>query len=127
MTNQSGFESNIKLQEAERKIQGLSTLLQLQKEAMRCDDRKALAYLIVNESHRLLGYDQAILWVGNHIQAVSGMVASDKFSQIAQQISRLVRWLIKNAEPNVQIVKLDNISEPLFSLITGRLNKVCFL
>ncbi|MBF0400630.1 MAG: HlyD family efflux transporter periplasmic adaptor subunit [Magnetococcales bacterium] len=45
-----------------RQLTGLTTLLSLEKEARHAADREALGFIMVNESLRLLPYNQAVFW-----------------------------------------------------------------
>lgn len=61
----------------------LATLTQLEQRARACSDENALAFLMVNDSHALAPYRQAVLWREGHgggdgeIAALSGLAVPD--------------------------------------------------
>ena len=66
-----------------RQVEGLSTLLQLESEARRAADIRELAFVLANETHRLVPYRQALVWRVNRpgkarLTTVSGVVAVDR-------------------------------------------------
>ena len=65
---------------SKRQLAGLTTLLSLEKEARHAPDLQALGFISVNESLRLLHYEQAIFW---RRLAVSPLSVSHLFSKQA--------------------------------------------
>ncbi len=66
-----------------RQVEGLSTLLQLESEARRAADVRELAFVLVNETHRLVPYRQALVWRVDRpgkarLTTVSGVAAVDR-------------------------------------------------
>ena len=57
-----------------RQLAGLSRLVQIEWEARQATSRQAIGFIAVNDSHRLVAYDHAIVWLarGKRIAAVSG-------------------------------------------------------
>ncbi len=74
----------------------LSTLVQLQRDARHAKSIETLGHLIVNETHRLTPYQQAILWSTSRsgkarITAISGVALPDfnaPFTQWLQQLTK---------------------------------------
>ena len=65
---------------AQRQLQGLALLLQIQRQARAAEDSSALGFTMVNETRHLLAYRQAALWIKNpfsRIAAVSGVAITD--------------------------------------------------
>ena len=113
---------------AERKIHGLSTLLQLGQEARLAKDIQRLGYLAVNESQRLVPYDQAILVIDKKVCAVSGLSDTDQHSEllrgVAQAVTQLVTLKAQRAEIVNNLTTLVSSNEQrqaLQQLNTGKL------
>lgn len=86
-------QSNLSIEMAERQVLGLSTLLQLGQEARAAKDVQSLAYVVVNESQRLVAYDQAILVLEGKVLAVSGLSQPDKQSELFRGVVAAVKAL----------------------------------
>jgi uncharacterized small protein (DUF1192 family) len=86
------------MQIAERQVLGLSTLLQLGQEARAAKDVQALAYLVVNESQRLVAYDQAILVIDGKVLAVSGLSQPDRHSNLLRGVTAVVKALVAKGD-----------------------------
>jgi hypothetical protein len=76
-------------------FQSLTVLLQLEAMARRAEDGKALQFLIVNETRRLLSYRQAILLAGGdrgvgsmRVEAVSSIAVVDRQAPMMQWLER---------------------------------------
>ncbi|PUE04798.1 MAG: hypothetical protein C3L24_02495, partial [Candidatus Sedimenticola endophacoides] len=67
--------------ESERQLRLLGTLLQLERQARQADSPEALAFLAVNESHRVSPCQQALFWRGGprafEVVAASGVGTTD--------------------------------------------------
>jgi len=92
--------------EKERALRELITVLQLEKHARAATKKDELAFLIVNDSHRIATYEQAVLWAvdvaGNIvIEAVSGVARPDPNSPFLQSLTRIFK----------SIASMDNAGE----------------
>ncbi len=81
-------------------LTALATLTQLEQRARACTSEDALAFLMVNETHGLAPYRQALLWQGDadadgRIVALSGLAVPDPRAPfntwMAQQLARHAR------------------------------------
>lgn len=74
-------------------LQPLAELLQLQRRMRALDSRESLAFFMVNETHRLTNYRQAILWdgVAGKIVAASGVSSVDSHAPFCRGFSALCR------------------------------------
>jgi len=76
-------------------LHGLGTLLQLEQEARHAPNRQTLSFLIVNDTRRLLEYDQALLFFispesGVTLQAASSLAVIDNNAPFVTWIKKLV-------------------------------------
>lgn len=71
----------------------LSELLQLQRRARARETADELAFFIVNETHSLVKYRQALLWSNDRqrLQAVSGLASLDHNAPFSSTFSRWCR------------------------------------
>ncbi len=100
--------------EKERALRDLITVLQLEKLARACKKKDELAFLIVNDSHRVSPYEQAILWAYDVtgrivIEAVSGVARPDSNSPFLQSLSRMIKYVSENEKASdiYEIVDTD--------------------
>jgi hypothetical protein len=98
----------------------LSALLQLEKEARHAENHTALGFFMANDTHRLVPFDQCIIWRVNHlgtpqIQAVSGVSTIDKGAPFIRWLARLARTLAKdpNNADKVHIFEAENLPSKL--------------
>jgi len=82
-------------------LQGLTTLLQLERSARHAGSRTELGFIIVNETHRLLDYHQAVLWRYNvtggvRIEAVSGVAQLDRNAPYLVWLEGVVRTIVRS-------------------------------
>ncbi|MGE0973147.1 efflux RND transporter periplasmic adaptor subunit (plasmid) [Klebsiella sp. WOUb02] len=72
-------------------LQPLAELLQLQRRMRALDSREALAFFIVNETHRLTPYRQALLWdaAAGKLRTVSGIASLDEHSPFCRGFGEL--------------------------------------
>lgn len=74
----------------------LAALLQLEQRARGCADEQALAFLMVNETHALAPYRQAVLWHGDaeggdgRIAALSGLAVPERHAPFNVWLARLL-------------------------------------
>ena len=74
-------------------LQPLAELLQLQRRMRALDSRDSLAFFMVNETHRLTNYRQAILWDGgaDKLVAASGVSSLDSHAPFCRGFAALCR------------------------------------
>jgi len=85
----------------ERTLRELITVLQLEKLARAAKNKDELAFLIVNDTHRISAYEQAILWSYDVtgrvvIEAVSGVARPDSNSPYLQSLVRFIKHIAKH-------------------------------
>jgi len=77
-----------------RQLLRITTLLQLEQRARRAATLEELGFAIVNETHALVAYRQAVLWTpgprGGRIQAVSGIAVPDHDGPYLAWLRRLM-------------------------------------
>ncbi len=99
------------MDDSERQLVGLSTLMLLEKEARHAITEKEFRFVTVNETRKLLNYHQAIIWKvqpGNTatIEAVSGLAQLDKNAPYIVWLSKVIKYFLR--QPDVrQPAKLD--------------------
>lgn len=81
----------------------LSTFLQLEKEVRQADALTEIGFIAVNETHRLVSYDQAILWGftrtgGVRIETVSAISEVDENAPFIRWLVRLIKSRQKDRE-----------------------------
>jgi len=74
----------------------LIQLLGLAHQAREAKTRAELVFLLVNDSHGIWPYRQAVLWQGS-VRGLSGVVEPDRHAPCAQWAARLCRWLAGHA------------------------------
>jgi len=81
-------------------IQRLTALLQLEKEARQAASETELAYVAVNETHRVVRYQQAVMWRYTpggriHVEAVSGVAKQDRNAPYMVWVRDLIQHLAR--------------------------------
>lgn len=72
----------------------LSVLLHLQRRAREAASAEELGFVMVNESHGLVPYRQAVLWLdGKGVAAISGVALPERTAPFAQWLERACRGL----------------------------------
>ncbi len=87
--------------EASARDSTLSALIALERTTLKATSVEQLAFIAVNETHRLVDYYQCLLWRLNpagkvKIQSISGVSEIDQHSQAALSLKRLVQAIQKN-------------------------------
>ena len=105
-------------QKKEPAAERLAALLQLQHLSRQCDRFSSFAFLIVNETIRLLPYDRAVFWTVDdgrvHIKAVSGVAAVEKNTPFTLWMEKAVGALLKADKKNEgRIVNAADVPEGL--------------
>jgi len=81
---------------AEPATSGFAAFLQLERRARHADGPDSLAFIIVNETRRLIVYDQAVLLLAGpnsraRVTAISGVPAVDRNAPLVQWLERVIR------------------------------------
>lgn len=81
--------------------------LEIQKQALMAGDQKSLGFIITNQTHSVLKYDQAIFWTLDisqvHLHSVSGNSTIDEKGPYAIWLIRLIKRYMAGAEHMVDI------------------------
>ncbi len=105
--------------EKERALRELIAVLQLEKLARAAYKKDELAFLIVNDTHKISPYEQSILWSYDvtgriMIEAVSGVARPDSNSPYLQSLVRLIKHLVESDKAlSVYEIIEDNLSDAL--------------
>jgi len=99
--------------DAQRQLQLLAGLIQLEKEAREAESEANLAYLAVNDSRRLVPYRQAALWryapAGARVIALSGVTAPDPQAPLARWLAAVASVLAGTAGAALCTIALDEL------------------
>ena len=89
-----------------RQVLGLSRLVQLEGELRAADSGRAIDFIAVNDTHRVVSYDHALIWRARAgtVTAVSGGLIIDKHAPQIVWFGRLARHLASHAEGAVALV-----------------------
>ena len=96
----------------------LATLLQIEKDARHAISPEALRFIIVNETHRLVRYDQAVLWrrlpTGQaRIEAVSGVTDISREAPYIHWLEKtLAIFAAETAGNRIGLIDIDSDSHP---------------
>ncbi|ATA25272.1 multidrug transporter [Brenneria goodwinii] len=95
--------------EQDSRLALLAELLQLQSRARARETRDELAFFIVNETHNLVKYRQALLWDCEHqrLRAASGLASIDPNAPFCSEFSRLCRQWQQEARQTQALRWLD--------------------
>lgn len=99
-------------QEHDARLALLSTLLQLQGRARAQETRDQLAFFIVNETHQLTPYRQALLWdcEKQALRTASGLASLDPNAPFCREFSRLCgQW--QQSMTNAQPLRYQDLTE----------------
>lgn len=100
-----------------RQLQGMALLLQLQRMARNRDELAELGFGIVNETHGLVSYRQAALWVKqplSRIASVSGVAECDANAPYVVWLRRVAETLYRDpASTAPRTVSADNLPAEL--------------
>ena len=113
------MENTATPQQLQRQIQGLSSILQLEKEARQAKNLKELNFSIVNSSHKLLEYRQASLWLVKNnkhpkLSAVSGVNEFSKNSSYLTWLKQVIQsLLITTDKGDLTLVSKQDIPKTL--------------
>lgn len=81
-----------------RKLQKLAVFIELERRLRQCTDKASLAFTLVNETHSLCNYRQAVLWhhqggMNGNIGAVSGLAVPDPSAPYSSWVRKLCSHL----------------------------------
>lgn len=91
------------------RLKKLAVFIELERRLRHCQDNASLAFALVNETHSLCAYRQAVLWqkqggLNGHISAVSGLAVPDPSAPYASWVRRLASCLHASKEKNAASV-----------------------
>jgi len=79
------------------RLRRFAVLFELEKKARRCERLEELGFVIVNETHNLVRYRQALFWEregkGGRVAALSGLAVPDRSAPFVVWAERLLAWL----------------------------------
>jgi hypothetical protein len=101
----------------EMQLFGLSTLVQLAKRARHAATAQELAFIMVNETHSLLPYRQAVLWQrddasAGRIVAISGTPVIERNAPFTSWLSMALAQIDKERATTPRAIKADDLSGP---------------
>jgi hypothetical protein len=102
----------------ETQLFGLSTLVQLVKRARHAATAQELAFIMVNETHALVPYRQAVLWQRESngrgsIVAISGGAVVERNAPITLWLNRVLAWLDWEGADAPRPIGADNLKGAL--------------
>lgn len=105
------------MSDADPRLIGLSTLLQLEKEARHAEDEPALGFVLVNETRHLLDYHQAVWWRAGEggrirVEAISGLATVERDAPYVRWLERLLGEVRQQGREPLAVA-LDALPEPL--------------
>jgi len=99
-----------------QQYQGVAALLSLEQEAWETTSAEALGFCIVNETHNLIEYRQAVLFEAHRLErisAVSGLPVLQRDAPFMQWILRLSRHLFKENHRQAHTLTIDDVPQDL--------------
>lgn len=96
--------------------QGVAALLSLEQQAWETANAEGLGFCIVNETHNLIEYRQAVLFEAHNferISAVSGLPVLQRDAPFMQWVLRLSRWLYKEGHRQAQPLTVEDVPPEL--------------
>ncbi|MDP3516674.1 MAG: HlyD family efflux transporter periplasmic adaptor subunit [Pseudohongiella sp.] len=98
---------------ADKRLQSLAIFVELEKRIRTCQDKQSLCFTVVNETHSLCPYRQAILWQSNggingQILAVSGLATPEPSAPFASWTRRLATSLAAG-QPQLAEIKPSEV------------------
>lgn len=99
----------------ERQLLGLSTLLQLEKNIRHASTQDEFNFIVVNETQQLFQYHQAVLWKHrasgkSKITAVSGLADIDVNSPYINWLSDIFNYLLQHGSPKkTRMISVDDL------------------
>ena len=98
-----------------KQLAGLSRLVQLEWDVRQARDHAAVGFIAVNDTHRLVSYDHAILWRGQKhgIVNVSGGLKVEPNAPQIRWFKRLAAHLAKPSDPAPVIIQEKAVPQAL--------------
>lgn len=94
--------------------QDLAALLDLERRARHSGSAQELAFLLVNDTHQLTPYRQAVLWSSTRgVLALSGLLQAEANAPYVQWLQRLLRGVISNDGIVFQRLDADTAPDPV--------------
>jgi hypothetical protein len=92
----------------------LFTLIELHRQAQQATSRELFAHIIVNETRKLIAYDEAIFWRGNaddvSLESVSGNATLDKNSPYGIAVRQLIKKSLADMTAGQMVYTLPPLS-----------------
>ncbi|MEY4757951.1 MAG: hypothetical protein RJA34_2849 [Pseudomonadota bacterium] len=90
--------------------QGLAHLLDLERRARHSGSDRELAFLLVNDTHELTPYRQAVLWSSTRgVLALSGLLQAEANAPYVQWLQRLIRGAAGSGTPEVKSLHAGSV------------------
>ncbi len=101
---------------ARRQLDGLSTILNLERRARRAETREELGFIIVNETHNLIPYRQSVFWEKTNgrarVRALSGVSQVERDAPFVRWLKRLMPWLDHDStSPDPRLIDGDELAD----------------
>lgn len=104
---------------ADKRLQSLAVFIELEKRLRACSDLQSLSFSLVNETHSLSPYRQAILWqadggMNGRIMAVSGLAAPEPSAPFSSWIRRLAKSCASHdTAANIRSITSPDVADEL--------------
>ena len=100
----------------QNQLLGLSTLLQLEKEARDATNDKELGFIMVNETRQLLEYQQAVLWKRHasgrvSVQAISGLSQIERNAPFVVWLQGFLKHELKSVHGSAYVLADDEVPD----------------
>ena len=100
----------------QNQLLGLSTLLQLEKEARDAATARELGFIIVNETRQLLEYQQAVLWKRHasgrvSVQAISGLSQIERNAPFVVWLQGFLKRELKSVHGSAYVIADDEVPD----------------
>jgi hypothetical protein len=106
------------------------TLLDLQKAAREAGSPEAFGFSIVNATHKLVPYAQALFWVREHnhvrLKSASGNIVIDHQGEYVKALENFLEAALKDGEVSVADFSKENIGPDLGGNFAGHAINLVF-
>ena len=112
------MQPNPEQQQQQRVIENLSQFIQIEQIVRACTSVEQLKFVMLNDTRRLVPYQQAIFWSMHlrrkcHIEGASGALQVDTNSPYLIWMREILLWVLEHKEPTIQIVTIPELPESL--------------
>nr|CRH04453.1 conserved protein of unknown function [Candidatus Magnetococcus massalia] len=102
-----------------RQSQGLSALLQLERQSRKAQNIKELLFIMVNDTKRVLPYRQGLVWQNRskksvRISAASGVSTVDRNAPFIIWLTKVlgeIQPMVAETKPKARIIKMEDLPE----------------